>query len=116
MAVVTKTVVVTHLPAKINAEALACALDSANLDASLIAPRQQVKLKRSFFPPPQGLPILLQLRGCMRNTYLEKSVRFFMSESVEVLLFDDLAGVIMRHLWHWQPNSFERICISVLGR
>jgi hypothetical protein len=54
VAVVTKTVTVTHVPAEVTAAALACALDGAGLNASLTAPRQHVRMRQDFVPPPQG--------------------------------------------------------------
>ena len=57
MAVVTKTVIISHCPALISKAALLATLNSAQLDATPQAPREQLKTKGRYIPPWNGVSL-----------------------------------------------------------
>lgn len=54
VAVVTKTVIISHRPALISKQAMIATLNHAQLDASPQAPREQIKTKGRYIPPWNG--------------------------------------------------------------
>lgn len=60
VAVITKTVMVTHQPGQISKPALVAALNSAGLDAYAQAPRQQAQTRGSWIPPWHGKELVYE--------------------------------------------------------